>query len=124
MIDPGYVEEYAGMDSRYQVSICKLYADKSKKALDGVSFYVGDRDVKADDNLKRPQTIFVVVDPEIYRSFQQLRTQINRFTTGKEQEDAIQVIDAMEGQYKSGAPSKLKVLPTVGTVSLVYRINS
>ena len=128
VIDPGYVEEYAGMDSRYQVSICKLYADKSKKALDGVSFYVRGHNTQTDENLKRPQTTFVVLSLEVSCALQGLRRQFISYTTGREQEDAIQIMDAVEGLYKSGAASGpvisalLKALPTVGNVTTILAV--
>jgi len=67
----------------------------------------------------------VNINPDVAEHIAMLRKEVRRFSSDQEQQSSLEVVDAIEGQFESSAPSKVVIktllgaLPSAGSIASI-----
>ena len=124
VIDPGFHENFHGIDAHYQMVVKKLGIPEAKKAVQNITYNISGHNTRINQNSTDNSTNIVTASPEILEHLDAIRVDINRLVTDEnEKTSANEVVTAIEEQVNSGTPSKavvstlLKGLPAIGSIS-------
>ena len=125
VVDPGFYEKFHGIDAHYQIKHRKLGLPEARQAVKSISYNITGDNARINNNSIDNSINSVVVRSEVTQKIQELRTEVEKCTTGTERSNALQIVEAVEEQFKSGAPSKpvlgalIQGLPTAGSIASI-----
>ncbi|MBI5890098.1 MAG: hypothetical protein HZB47_05405 [Nitrosomonadales bacterium] len=125
VIDPGFYEAFHGIPSNYQMEVQKLGVPEAKKAVQNITFNITGHNARINQNSIDNSTNVVQVDSTALQNLQALRAEISRLHISEEERvSAIEVVDTVEEQFKSGAPKKSVVSALLNSLPHVANITS
>lgn len=126
VIDPGFHEKFHSIPVSYQMTVKKLGIPEAQKALQNITYNITGANARINQNSIDNSTNVVTVNPDAIAYIEALRSAIQGAAIGhEERQSAVAVIDAVEGQFQSGRPSKpvvtalLAALPHAANVATI-----
>lgn len=125
VIDPGFYEAFHGIPSNYQMEVQKLGVPEAKQAVQTINFNITGHNARINQNSVDNSTNVVQVDSAALQNLEALRAEINRLQISEEDRfSAIEVVDSVEEQFKSGNPKKSVVSALLNSLPHVANITS
>ncbi len=123
VIDPGFYEKFQGIPAHYQMDVRKLGIPEAKKVVQSITYNITGPNARMNQNSVDSSVNIVSINPEVSEHLNAIRSEIDRMVQESEKKEAHEVVNAIEGQFESGTPSKtvvstlLKGLPSVGNIA-------
>lgn len=125
VIDPGFHESFHGIEAHYQMTHRKLGLPEAKAAVQSITYHISGPNARVNNHSTDNSVNTVNINPDIAEHISMLRQEVKRLLPGQEQKPALEVVDAIEGQFESSAPSKVVVktllgaLPSAGSIASI-----
>lgn len=125
VIDPGFYESVDGIDAHYQISHKKLGLPEAKQAVQSIIYNISGPNARVNNNSVDSSTNISNIKPDVAEHISMLRQEIARLVSAQEQQPALEIVDAIEGEFKSISPRKAVVstligaLPSAGSIASI-----
>lgn len=126
VIDPGFHESFHGIKAHYQMEVHKLGLPEAKSAVQSITYNITGNNARINQNSIDNSTNVVQIDARAIQYIEELRKEIEGSNmSAPDKADANEVIDEIEGAFRSGNPKKsivtalLNALPHVANVASV-----
>ena len=125
VIDPGFHENFHGIKAHYQISHRKLGLPEAKSAIQNITYNISGTNARVNNHSIDNSTNISNINEDITEHISMLRSEIARLLAEQEQKPAMEVVDAIEGQFKSNSPSRvvvktlLSALPAGGSIASI-----
>ena len=125
VIDPGFHESFHGIEAHYQMTHRKLGLPEAKAAVQSITYHISGPNARVNNHSTDNSVNTVNINPDVAEHISMLRQEVKRLLPDQEQKPALEVIDAIEGQFESSAPSKVVVktllgaLPSAGSIASI-----
>lgn len=126
VIDPGFHEKFQSIPAHYQIRVQKLGIPEAKKAIQSITYNISGPNARVNNNSTDNSTNIANINQDIAEHLALLRQEIGRLVTSEgEKRDALEVVDAIQGQFESNSPSKAVVktlvsaLPHAGSIASI-----
>lgn len=125
VIDPGFYEAFHGIQSNYQIEVQKLGIPEAKQAVQTITFNITGNNARVNQNSEDNSTNVVQIDSAALQNLEALRAEISRLQISEDDRvAAVEVVDTVEEQFKSGSPKKSVVLALLDSLPHVANITS
>lgn len=125
VIDPGFHESFGSIEAHYQMTHRKLGLPEAKAAVQSITYHISGPNARVNNHSTDNSVNTVNVNPDVAEHISMLRHEVRRLLPDKEQQPALEVVDAIEGQFESSSPSKVVVktllgaLPSAGSIASI-----
>lgn len=126
VIDPGFHEDFHGIPAGYQMRVRKLGIPEARSAIQSITYNVTGHNARINQNSIDQSVNVVQLPPDVSDNLQALRAEIERLIQDPSKRlEATEVVDAIEGQFNSGAPKKsviqalVRGLPSAGSIASI-----
>jgi hypothetical protein len=126
IIDPGFHEAFHSIPAHYQMKIQKLGIPEAEKAIQSITYNISGANARVNNNSIDNSTNILNMNQDVAEHLTLLRQEVEKFVNSTiEKEDAINVIDAIQGQFESGKPSRaviktlISALPHAGSIASI-----
>jgi hypothetical protein len=126
VIDPGYHEGLSSIPSHYQMKVQKLGLPEAEKAIQSITYNISGPNARVNNNSVDNSTNIANINTEIAEHVSMLRSEICRLVTNdQEKNEALELVDAIEGQFSTDSPSKsviktlISALPSAGSIASI-----
>lgn len=125
VIDPGFHERFGSIEAHYQMTHRKLGLPEAKAAVQSITYHISGPNARVNNSSTDNSVNTVNVNPDVAEHISMLRKEIGRLLPDQEQKPVLEVVDAIESQFESGAPSKvvvktlLSALPSAGSIASI-----
>lgn len=125
VVDPGFHERHGGIPAGYQMTHRKLGLPEAEKAVQSITYNFSGANARVNHHSVDNSTNVVNVNPDITDHITMLRQEIQRLVEGSQQQEALEIVDAIEVQFEAPSPSKavlgtlIKALPSAGSISSI-----
>lgn len=124
VIDPGFHESFHGIEAHYQMTHRKLGLPEAKAAVKSITYHISGPNARVNNHSTDNSVNTVNINPEVAEHISMLRQEVKRLLPDQEQKPALEVVDAIEGQFGSSAPSKVVVKTLLGALPCAGSIAS
>lgn len=123
VIDPGFHEGTGyGIPSHYQMKVQKLGLPEAEKAIHSITYNISGPNARVNNNSTDNSTNVLNINSDVAEHISMLRSEIEKLVTDNVlKNEALEIVNAIEGQFESPSPSKA-VLKTL--VSALPHISS
>lgn len=112
VVDPCYFD-VMDHEPHYQIKYRKLGLPEAEKAVNSITYNISGPNTRVNNNSVDNSTNTVNINPEISEHIAILKNEIERLVENEsEKKDALEIVDAIDVQFKSEQPSR----PVVGTL--------
>lgn len=126
VIDPGFHEGLGSISAGYQVIVRKLGIPEAKQAVHHITYNISGPNARVNNNSTDNSSNVVNMNPDIHEHITALRAEVERISlSAQEKHEALEVVDAIEGQFETGRPSKtivrtlINALPSAGSIASI-----
>ena len=126
VIDPGFHEKLIRIPAGYQMDVRKLGVPEAKSAIHSITYNVTGNNARINQNSLDQSVNIVQMSPDVAESLEALRQEIIRLIEEEtRRSEALEVVDAIEHQFKSGSPKQAVVralvqgLPSAGSIASI-----
>ena len=126
VIDPGYHEGLSSIPSHYQMKVQKLGLPEAEKAIQSITYNISGPNARVNNNSVDNSTNAVNINTDIAEHISMLRSEICKLVTDEqEKKEALELADAIEGQFSTDSPSKsvvktlISALPSAGSIASI-----
>ena len=126
VIDPGFHEKFHGIPAGYQMRARKLGIPEARSAIQSITYNVTGNNARINQNSIDQSVNVVQLPPDVTDNLEALRQEISLLIDdGPQKQEAIEVVDAIEQQFASGAPKKSVIralvnsLPSAGSIAAI-----
>ena len=126
VIDPGFHEKLHRIPAGYQMVVRKLGIPEAKSAIHSVTFNVSGNNARINQNSVDKSINVVQMSSDIAENLEGLRREIIRkIEEGSQRTETLEVLDAIEQEFKSGLPKRSVVgalvqgLPGTGAIASI-----
>lgn len=126
VIDPGFHEKLLGIPAHYQMKVQKLGIPEAEKAIHTITYNINGSNARINNNSIDNSINILNINQDISEHLLALRQEIEKIVkTNEEKKDAFDVVDAIQGQFESGKPSKAVIktlissLPHAGNIASI-----
>ena len=126
VIDPGFHEGLGGIPAGYQIVHKNLGLPEAEKAIQSITYNLNGNNNRVNNNSADNSTNVVNINNDVAEHISMLRDEIKRLIESvSEQYEALEIVDAIEGQFESNKPSKsvlktlLGALPNAGSIASI-----
>ncbi|WOA51382.1 hypothetical protein [Dickeya solani] len=126
VIDPGFHERHGSIAAGYQMTHKKLGLPESDKAVQNVTYNINGANSRVNNNSIDNSINIANFNSEVAEHIAMLRSEIEqKIKKPDEKKEALEILDAIEGQFSSDKPSKVIVkslltsLPTIGNIATI-----
>ena len=126
VIDPGFHEKLHSIPAGYQMVVRKLGIPEAKSAIQSVTFNVTGNNARINQNSVDQSTNVVQMSSDVAENIEALRNEIIRTIEEESRRtEALEVLDAIEQEFKSGSPKRSVVgalvqgLPATGAIASI-----
>lgn len=124
VVDPGFHEKFHGIPAGYQMQVKKLGIPESGAVIQNTTFHLVGDNMRINNN-SVDNSINIAMSATVLEKMSELRKEIESSLQSDQKKGALEVVDAIEEQFKSGKPSKpvvdvlLSGLPQVGNIATI-----
>jgi len=127
VIDPGFSEGLSScIPAHYQIKHKNLGLPEAEKAIQNITYNFSGHNARVNNDSVDNSTNIVETDSSIIEHIDALRQEVNRVVESEnEKQEALEIIDAIEGQFESSSPSKAVLnslclaLPQLGSIASI-----
>lgn len=126
VIDPGFHEGVHSIPAHYQMKVQKLGIPEAEKAIQSITYNISGPNARVNNHSTDNSTNIVNVNQDVADHLVLLRQEIEKLVNASEErKDALEVVDAIQGQFESGSPSKaviktlVSALPHAGSIASI-----
>ncbi|MBR9857244.1 MAG: hypothetical protein GYB38_05995 [Gammaproteobacteria bacterium] len=126
VIDPGFREGLHSIPAHYQMKVQKLGIPEAERAIQTITYNISGPNVRINHHSTDNSTNIVNTSQDVAEHLVLLRQEVEKLVVGSEEKnDALEVVDAIQSQFESGAPSKsvikilVSALPHAGTLASI-----
>lgn len=126
VIDPGFHEGLGGIPAGYQIVHKNLGLPETEKAIQSITYNLSGYNSRVNNKSTDNSTNVVNINNDVAEHISMLRHEIKRLIESvSEQNEALEIVDAIEGQFESDRPSKpvlktlLEALPSAGSIASI-----
>ncbi|WP_370517808.1 hypothetical protein [Salinivibrio sp. VYel1] len=125
VIDPGFHESFGSIEAHYQMTHRKLGLPEAKAAVQNITYHISGPNARVNNHSTDNSVNTVNINPDVAEHISMLRHEVKRLLPDNEQQPALEVVDAIEGQFESSSPSKVVVktllgaLPSAGSIASI-----
>ena len=126
VIDPGFHEDFHGIQAHYQMEVHKLGLPEAKSAIQSITYNITGNNARVNQDSTDNSTNVVQIDARATQYIEALRREINDSNLSvSEKADAHEVIDEVDIAFRSGKPKRsvvsalLRALPHVANVASI-----
>lgn len=126
VIDPGFHEKFHGIPAHYQMKVHKFGVPEAEKAIQSITYNISGPNARVNNNSTDNSTNIANFNEDIAEHLALLRQEIGRLVSSVEKKkDALEVVDAIQGQFESQLPSRAVVktlvsaLPHAGSIASI-----
>lgn len=125
VIDPGFHEKFHSIPAGYQIEVRKLGLPEAKAAIQNITYNISGSNARVNHSSIDNSTNTIYSNSLAFEYLAKLRQAIEETTAPGEKVAAFEVVEAIETQFKSGAPSKpvvsalLAALPHAANIATV-----
>ncbi|HCE2682873.1 hypothetical protein [Vibrio parahaemolyticus] len=126
VIDPGFHEGGSIIPGGYQIKHKNLGLPEAEKAVQSITYNLNGPNSRVNNHSTDNSTNVVNENSAVAEHIDLLRAEINRLVQStQEKQDALEIVDAIEGQFSSDKPSKAVVntlissLPHAGSIASI-----
>lgn len=125
VIDPGFHESFGDIEAHYQMTHRKLGLPEAEAAVQSITYHISGPNARVNNHSTDNSVNTVNINPDVAENISMLRQEVKRLLPDQEQKLALEVVDAIEGQFESNAPSKVVVktllgaLPSAGSIASI-----
>ncbi|MFK5975210.1 MAG: hypothetical protein QM493_01765 [Sulfurovum sp.] len=126
VIDPVFYEAFHNIPAHYIMEVKKLGIPEAEKAIESIIYNISGANARVNNNSTDNSTNILNVNQDVTDHLTLLRQEIEKIVSSNiEKKDAIEVVDAIQGQFESGTPSKaviktlLSALPHAGSIASI-----
>ena len=125
VLDPGFHESFHGIEAHYQMTHRKLGLPEAKAAVQSITYHISGANARVNNHSTDNSVNTININPDVAEHISMLRQEVKRLLPDQEQKPALEVVDAIEGQFESSAPSKvvvktlLSALPSAGSIASI-----
>jgi hypothetical protein len=126
VIDPNFHEKVHSIPAHYQMKVQKLGIPEAQKAIHSITYNINGPNARVNNSSTDNSSNVVNFNQDVSDHLEMLRYEIDKLVnTSEEKKDALEVVDAIQGQFESGSPSKavvktlLSALPHAGSVASI-----
>lgn len=126
VIDPHFHEGLGSIDSFYEIDVQKLGVPEAKQAIHNITYNINSTNTKINQNSIDNSINISIDDSEVLHLINKLKKEIiDQSLTTDEKDNANEIIDGIEAEFKSEKPKKsiikalLSSLPTVGDIASI-----
>ena len=116
VIDPGFHESFGSIEAHYQVTHRKLGLPEAKAAVQSITYHISGPNARVNNHSTDNSVNTVNINPDVAEHISMLRHEVKRLLPDNEQQSALEVVDAIEGQFESSSPSKVVVKTLLGAL--------
>lgn len=128
VIDPGFHESFHGIDAGYQITHRKLGHPEATAAVQNITYNISGSNARVNNQSTDNSTNVTLVNSEIEKYLEELRSEIRNTLEDKEKQSALEVVSAVEEQFSNPTPSKaivsalLAALPNAGSIASIVSL--
>ena len=126
VIDPGFYEPFGSIPANYQMQVKKLGIPEATRAVENITYNISGNNARINQSSIDNSTNVVNIDARSVQYIAALRSEVESLDLpASEKHAALEVIDEVEGQIKSGRPKKavvsalLNALPHVANIASI-----
>jgi hypothetical protein len=126
VIDPGFHEKLHRIPAGYHMVVRKLGIPEAKSAIQSVTFHVTGDNARINQNSVDQSINVIQMSSDVADNIEALRNEIIRTIKEESQRtEALEVVDAIEQEFKSGSPKRSVVgalvqgLPAGGAIASI-----
>ncbi|XPF94868.1 hypothetical protein ACM9HF_02330 [Colwellia sp. RE-S-Sl-9] len=126
VVDPGFHEGLGGIPAGYQIVHKNLGLPEAEKAIQSITYNLNGNNTRVNNNSTDNSTNVVNINNDIAEHISMLRDEIKKLVESSEkQNEAYEIVDAIEGQFESPKPSKavlntlINALPSAGSIASI-----
>jgi hypothetical protein len=127
VLDPGFNEAMGrNMPAHYQMKVKKLGLPETEKAIQSIIYNLNGNNTRVNNDSTDNSTNIVNINNDVAEHIAMLRDEIKRLVDSTEkQNEAYEIVDAIEGQFDSAKPSKtvlntlINALPSAGSIASI-----
>lgn len=126
VIDPGFQEEFHGIEAHYQMQVHKLGLPEAKSAIQTITYNISGHNTRINQHSVDNSINTVQIDARAVQYIDDLRKEIDRaLLPAHEKTEALEIVDEIEAAFKSGQAKKsvvnamLKALPHVANIASI-----
>lgn len=126
VIDPGFHEKFHGIPAHYQMKVQNLGLPEEEKASQSITYNITGPNARVNNNSTDNSTNIANINQDVADHLALLRQEIGRLVTSQEEKkDALEIVDAIQGQFESSTPSKaivktlVSALPHAGSIASI-----
>lgn len=125
VIDPGFHESFGSIEAHYKMTHRKLGLPEAKAAVQSITYHISGPNARVNNHSTDNSVNTVNINPDVAEHISMLRHEVKRLLPDNEQQPALEVVDAIEGQFESSSPSKvvvktlLSALPSAGSIASI-----
>ncbi|WP_417882839.1 hypothetical protein [Vibrio rumoiensis] len=125
VIDPGFHEGGNLISAGYQIVHKNLGLPEAEKAIQNITYNLNGHGSRVNNHSIDNSTNTFNINSDVIEHIEMLRSEIFRLVEAEQQQDALEIVDAIEQQFKSEKPSKVTVktlvsaLPHAGTIASI-----
>ena len=126
VIDPGFHEDFGGINAHYQMDVHKLGLPEAKSAVQSITYNITGNNARVNQNSIDNSTNVVQIDARAVQYIRALRNEVDGSSISlAEKAEAHEVIDEVDSAFRSGSPKKsvvtalLKALPQVASIASI-----
>lgn len=108
VLDPGFHEQFHGIPAGYQMRVRKLGAPESAAAIQHITYNISGNNARVNNN-STDNSINITANSLALAKIAELRREIEMSISVTHKKDALDVVDVIESQIKTGSPSKAVV---------------
>jgi len=125
VIDPGFNESFGSIEAHYQMTHRKFGIPEAKAAAQIFTYNISEPNALVNNHSTDNTLNTVKINPDVAEHLSMLKHEVKRLLPDNEQLHALEVVDAIEGQFESSSPSKVAVrtllsaLPSAGSIASI-----
>lgn len=126
VIDPGFHERFHGIPAGYQMQVRKLGIPEAQRAVQNITYIISGNNARLNQSSIDNSSNSVSINPDAFKHIEALRRVIGESNLSDgERQAAVEVVDAVDAQFKGGRPSKpvvtalLAALPHVANIATI-----
>lgn len=105
IIDPGFHERHASISAGYQMTYRKLGSPEVGQAVQNITYNINGSNSRVNNHSTDNSTNIVNSNSDVIDNISLLRSEIEKLINDSEKkQEALEVIDAIEGQFSSEKP--------------------
>ncbi|HHR0444916.1 TPA: hypothetical protein ACSXXW_000915 [Pseudomonas aeruginosa] len=116
VIDPGFHEQFGGIEAHYQMKVKKLGIPEAKARIQSITYHINGNNARVNHDSVDNSTNTVTIGGGLQEHVDALRQIIATLQNAQERKDATDIVDAVEANLASHKPSKTVVSTLLGAL--------